>query len=523
MSEDYNLLRDIVYDHNERIRNLKKYYPYFKLAEGSFQQYKEGKFASLDMGYIMMAVLRFFMEENNFKEKDVEYEEYAEFLQMILRRDFELFLEESEEKELISYIFDKLTNEGRPFTYQYFEPVEKKKKTVRTRLIESKMKEEKLYYTLSADGVAFYLETKEMKEESTISVAQVLLSKMISSKNFKGGIQVIRRINNEVSRLKTRKQEVLSILSHDVFEGAKAYDDFVKTGMQWFEEEQKLFAKNKELIEKALEQVENSSDAAWTDSAATKEIYRLEDELKKAIGRHSELLHECTDLQYKADEMIRSAKFSRLRKSFDFTHACNEMMEQDAPELLRLLVEPLLRLKVKKTFALKQIDDLLTVRIANGEKGEKVKEQIEENYSYPDELEEERIQNNYGILIRSLLEYGQENQTFSLRQWNSRLIEDFSEKILENGDYYSFLVHMCQKKEYPIAQVCKSPDTFFEKQVCYALKNWERKEEFMGYELVVEPDAREKVELKEGVFEVSDIHFTSRADSNPVARLVGEP
>ena len=55
MSEEYTLVRDIVYEHNERMHNIKKYYPFFKLAETSFSQYKEGRYAGLDMGYIVMA------------------------------------------------------------------------------------------------------------------------------------------------------------------------------------------------------------------------------------------------------------------------------------------------------------------------------------------------------------------------------------------------------------------------------------------------------------------------------------
>ena len=68
MSEEYVLTRDIIYDHSERMLNIRKYYPFFKLTDISFSQYKEGKFAVLDMGYIVMAVLRFFIEENNFLE-----------------------------------------------------------------------------------------------------------------------------------------------------------------------------------------------------------------------------------------------------------------------------------------------------------------------------------------------------------------------------------------------------------------------------------------------------------------------
>ena len=58
--------------------NLKKYYPFFKLMDVSFAQFQEGRYEMLDMGYIVMGILRFFIEENNFKEKDVTYPEYLE-------------------------------------------------------------------------------------------------------------------------------------------------------------------------------------------------------------------------------------------------------------------------------------------------------------------------------------------------------------------------------------------------------------------------------------------------------------
>ena len=123
MSEEYTLVRDIVYDHNERMLNIRKYYPFFKLADISLSQYKEGKFAVLDMGYIVMAVLRFFIEENNFREKMVTYNEYMTFMQDVLKRDFELVIEEDEEKALIANIFDKIKNNGKPYSYEYIAPV----------------------------------------------------------------------------------------------------------------------------------------------------------------------------------------------------------------------------------------------------------------------------------------------------------------------------------------------------------------------------------------------------------------
>ena len=47
-------------------------------------------------------------KENNFKEKDVTYQEYYAFLKELLKRDFELELEKEEEHDLIAFLFDKL-------------------------------------------------------------------------------------------------------------------------------------------------------------------------------------------------------------------------------------------------------------------------------------------------------------------------------------------------------------------------------------------------------------------------------
>ena len=48
---------DIISDHRERMLNLKKYYPFFKLTQISFSQFKDGRYEILDMGYILMAIL----------------------------------------------------------------------------------------------------------------------------------------------------------------------------------------------------------------------------------------------------------------------------------------------------------------------------------------------------------------------------------------------------------------------------------------------------------------------------------
>ena len=123
MSEEtgFRLRSDIIDNHGERMQNLKRYFPFFSLQAASLSQYREGRYAFLDMGYITLALLRFFIEENNFNEREVNLKQAHAFLAELLRRDFELELPPQEAADLTAYLFDKIRNGGRPFRMDYFE------------------------------------------------------------------------------------------------------------------------------------------------------------------------------------------------------------------------------------------------------------------------------------------------------------------------------------------------------------------------------------------------------------------
>lgn len=505
MTEEYIMMQDIIQEHKERIQNIKKYYPYFKLADNSLLQWKEGKYACLDMGYITMAVLRFFIDENNLKDKDVTYEEYESFIHTILVRDFLLMISEEEEKELCAYLFDKLLNEGKPFSFDYFDPKDHQKKSIRMKLIESRIVDSILFYRITSDAIEFYLDTKEIKEESSISVEQLLLSKLIDTQNFKGGIEVVKRINREVTKLKLRRNEVLAVLSADIFEGKKVYEAYVNDITKWFDEEQRLFKKNSELIEKALEKAELDKKGKENARffAMMDEIYTLELEIKKAMYKHSELLSLCTSLQLQVDEIVKKSKLSTLRNSFDFSHAMNKMMENDNVEAMASLILPLFQLNIKKQFSLAQTENLISMKGEDQEETEKVSAGEEVAYVYEDELEDQRISNNFDLIVGILLEKLMVEESFSLGQFNEELTEKFGEKVLKNADYYTFLVHMCQKDLYSVKEIREKPDTFFEEIIHEILQ---KENEYDGISFRLIRKGEETIKITE-MLEISDIQF----------------
>lgn len=503
------MIGEIITEHRERMLNLKKYYPFFRLIDTSFSQFKEGRYEALDMGYIVMAVLRFFIEENNFKEKEVTYKEYQEFFNNIIRHDFDMKLTEEESREVADYVFDKMKNEGKPFEYAYYDPVEKKKRVSRVKLIESTIKDNTVWYSISADAVEFYLDTKEIKDESRISVSQLLLEKMINSNNFKGGVEVIERINEEVGRLKVKKNEVMDMLSKDVKTGLEHYEDFVNTGMKWFVDEEKLFKKNKELIDKAIERLESNSSATESYYRTLKEIHYLEDQLKIAMNKHAELLRDCTDMQNKTDEAVKKAKLGRLRPHMDFTATLSDMIRTDDASLLAFIIEPLLKLNIKKTFDIKTIDEALLVKPARYDKKEYVTEDTPEDIVYEDEIEDERIRHNYIFIMNNLKECINrkclnKSDILTLGEFNNIMSEAYGEAVLNNADYYSFFVNLCQKDSYVIGGDNMQSETFLDDIL---------KEGFEGSEplhIVIEKGTEEIIDYTN--VQVTNITFRKEAD-----------
>lgn len=456
---DYRLVNDIIDHHGERIQNLKKYYPFFYLQATSLAQYHEGKYADLDMGYISLALLRFFIEENNFNEREVTLKDIYEFIGGLLRRDFGRHLPMEEERELSAYLFGKFCNDGKPFQFEYFDPADKKRKTARMKLIESGISDGNVVYSITADAIEFYLDTKEIREESKINIEQLLLEKMIRMKNFTGGIEVVRRMNGEVNKLRRRKKEVLLILGYNVFEGVAALKEFNRTGVRWFAQEQKAFAHNKQLVDAARQKAEA---AQAMDGRASREIFTLDKELQKAMANHGRLLADCMELQVRADEIIHKYKFSRLKNAFDFRGFLERAKERDDASCLEEIVLPLLRPHIGKRFALTQVENLLLATVPGEEKPQLQSDGEEEDYRFDDEVEEERIDGNYQAVLKTLLDTLLVKKQFDLAEFNTILENKYFDEIFKNSDYYSFLVQLCQKRVYDLAQIQKRQDTFLD-------------------------------------------------------------
>lgn len=452
-----NVLHEIRSEHALRMESVKKYCPFFEITGNDLKQFKNGKYQAIDMGYVLMAVLRMLIEENNFNNTGVTYTDYLNFVIPFLEQEFELGCEAEGYAEIAGYLFDKMKNDGKPFTYEYYDPESKQHKTARVWLVKSHFYEGNIYYYITEAGIEFYLNTKEFKEESKISIQQLLLEKMIRTQNFKGGREIVKRICNEVLKLKMQKRDVLQVLVHDLKNGMEMYRVFFDESIRWFDEEHELFMKNSKLIAGAMsmlslvEQIKNKE-----------EIFLLDSELKRAMSMHSELLSECMDLRRKVDAMVEQGTLNAIRPVFYFRQFFETLLEKDDVTDFALITHPLFQPQKRKMFDLKRLDDMLDLKRGMEEENEKLTEEEEADYVYDDELEEIRISENYRRLVKELFEMLQMKPTFTLREFNQVLEPKYGKKIFLNGDYYSFLVNLCQKHEIIIKDAIRKPATNFE-------------------------------------------------------------
>lgn len=480
MAGRYVLIDEILKNHYERELNLRKFYPFFILQQTGFRSFQEGRFASIDMGYLVMASLGFFIHENSLNEREVSYEIFADFMRELLLRDFPLVFEKNANElgtpsayqagkdeedddiaQLIRYFFDRLTNGGKAFSMDFYDPESKSTRTARVRLIDSLVREKDVIYQITEDGIEFYLSTKEMKDESRISTEQLLLEKLIRAENFRGSIDVIERINVEVRALEKRCDEIKKLLLTDVKAGTAEVDAFMDRTSKWFDEEKKSFAKNRALADKALARIRG--DGAKN---AARDIVKLEYLLQQTIQNHSRLIANAAELTTFADEMVRRSRQRSLLSTFSFSSSLRRMERVDRADLMEQVLAPFFLPKRYQSLTENAPDHMVLDNVRLVEKNEiRERRAADLDFEYDDEKLSRTVGQNFAKMFTEICERFDKWDAFDLKELTAILEIRFSQSIYRNRDYYSFFTQLAEKPVYKISDMLEKQETFLEELV----------------------------------------------------------
>ena len=164
--------------------------------------------------------------------------------------------------------------------------------------------------------------------------------------------------------------------------------------------------------------------------------------------------------------MIEQAKLRRLRPVFDFRQQMLNLMQNDTPQNMAHVLMPLFAPKIDKSFSMRTIDNMLTLRGDDKVKGEKVEKYAPDfDFEYEDEVLDKKISINFARLFYELMDQLDKWNKLTLKEYNGILEIKFGEEIYANRDYYAFLVHLAGKRNYKLSTMLEKQETLLEEMV----------------------------------------------------------
>lgn len=446
------LINQIVTNVDLRMDTLKKFYPFFKISQSRYKPEAFKALAGLDLGYIVLGLFEFFIQEGKLKNKGILYSEAKAFMKQLVEITYEMELTLDEVNRLTLDVFDKLRNEGMSyFDYPYYDPIGKRQSAKKVSYIKSEIKalDDKNYYYLTADGLEFFLRTKEFTDESKISIELILLRKMIQNNNFSAALDGVIRVNSYVSAHIARKYEILQQLVANGREGFESYKKYHAATQKCLSEEIDLFKETSEFVRITLKEYSNKIEKEQLmdkEKKAFETLKRIEVELKITLEKHMTLLREIADLIHAADELLEMSQASLFTEHFNFEYNLQKIIDQDDARLLHTVLSPLLTPKLPQLFNLESLDKMGTLRKPKEADQDMTINKEEAHLISEESRVKERVTFNFERLSRELLKQLLVTSRFNLEQFMTALKSEYGEESILNPDLFSFILSLSQHK-----------------------------------------------------------------------------
>jgi hypothetical protein len=204
------------------------------------------------------------------------------------------------------------------------------------------------------------ISTKELPEESRISVGLILFKKQIESHSFMNALNTVQELNLNVIRKKESKQELLKKMLYggvDVIEDFSKYRDDVFSQLK---EEEELF----EQVRKSLQEIIKNPDGIEiinkSNVKITEEDFvilsKITSELDRGYELHSSLLNDFTSISKEYNDICSN----RLNSLFDMRWRFRENLESNIKmnrynDVHVIEMQPLFMPKVPRHFSIFKI------------------------------------------------------------------------------------------------------------------------------------------------------------------------
>ncbi len=441
------IIKDVINEIEDREENIKIYYPYFVITKKLRQ---ESENLGFDLVPVFIGLLSFLLYVGKLNGRKIEYKDIYDYIVYFIKNIYKQKINEENYKKIVNLILDVAQNNGNNFLFNYYNLKESKNKESYIKYIEIKLGEDnKLNYYITAQGIDFYLKTKEFPDSLQVTMNLLLFRKQIEKGSFNYAYDTVRRLNIEVKRKIEQKDLILEGLMYGGKEGIKEYSKYHKSVKEQFEEEEELFGEVSELVTNIYTEYlskEGTKNLNEKENKTLVLIKNIERELNKAVSAHTKLLQEAIDMVKKHDEIIDIRAKSAFSEKFKFEEEFEKVISKiNKPEKLLYFISPFLLPKKIKTFnPMKALEEQ---RLSKNKTEEEIKEKIEiQEIETIDEKVSKRVISNFKFYFQSLLLLLKNKQEVSLKTFADFITKNYGKKTLYNGDFISFIIYLNSKK-----------------------------------------------------------------------------
>lgn len=453
------LVEDWLAELELRLEQVKVYYPFMEINRKRKTEDELAKLAP----ELCFLVLSYFIYEGKLKFKGISFPDLLKFMAKALSHILGRSPAPEDIKRITAEILDGLQNGGRNYTFATYSFKNAGFREKFVKFLEIKQSADGvLEYFITGQGVDFYLRTKEFPEETKITINLLLFQKQMEKGAYGFAYETVRRLNMEVRKKKDRKYALLEAVMYGRSDAGEAYHRYHRSIVLQFEEEAELFFSAVNNVKAAFnEYVERISSGAATD----KEIrtFTLIKIIEKEIGRaqtlHTELLKEAVGFTKEYDQALSVKRKAIFTERFNFQGEFDKLMqENNRPEALKFLFEPLLTPYVRKSFnPLRVLEPQRVARSQAEEPGRDTDAPPAERETV-DQFTARRVSGNFLFYAARLLEVLLDTPAhrITLPAFCRDLTARYSQEMIYNGDFLSFLLELNRDK--PNGEHVKSID-----------------------------------------------------------------
>jgi hypothetical protein len=444
---ELSLVEDFFNEIDMRLEQVKIYFPIMEILR---KRKVDDSFIKA-IPELCFLVFVYLIYEGKLKHKGVTFENMENFICKAMMRIQGESFEKDKAKILTEELLDTIQNGGRNFVFNTYNYKIGSMKEKYIKFIEIKQSEEGvLQYYITEQGVDFFLKTKEFPDETKITINLLLFQKQMEKGAFGFAYETVRRLNMEVQKKKDKKYSLLESLMYGKMDSGEEYSSYHKSIVLQFEEESELFSLATENVKSAFDEfIEriNNGDASEKEIRTFTLIKIIEKEIGKAQTLHTELLKEAASFTREYDKVLGVRRKAIFTERFSFQGEFERITQNERPEVLKYIFEPLLNPRLKKAFnPLRVLEQQSIVKSKQQEKDAQTDEKDSERMT-EDDLTRMRVKNNFVFYASKLIEIlNMSEKPVSLKDFCNNLIKKYNEEVIYNGDFISFIIEMNREK-----------------------------------------------------------------------------